>query len=166
MSQNVFFALIGYFIEHILEYGHYNRKAVIIGAVLSFVALAITCFMTYYHANKVGVCTTEQQEAFFNSFICIPAMYVYFLVKTLSARVCNQRIQNVASVLGAAVFGVYLIEKFIRAFISGIYVLLYPIVGSFIASLVWCLVVCCVGFVIVISLKHTPGIKKLVNRFI
>lgn len=166
VSQNVFFALVGYYLEHVLDEKHYNRKTVIVSVVLSVASIMITCLMTYYQANKVALCTTEQNEAFFNSFICIPAMTVYFLVKKVSPKFHGLRVQRVMSALGAAVFGVYLIEKIIRALTSGAYKLLSPILGSFIAALVWCFVTCCVGFAIILSLKRIPVIKKLVNRFI
>ena len=93
-------------------------------------------------------------------------MTVYFAVKSLCSSYRGQGAEKVMSVLGAAVFGVYLIEKIIRTLTDGVYTLLSPIIGSFAASLVWCLVVCCVSFAIIIPLKHIPGVKKLVNRLI
>lgn len=166
VSQNVFFALMGYFLEHVPDEKYYGKKTVVGAILFSIAALVITCLMTYFQAVKTGVCSTAQQEAFFNSFICVPAMTVYFAVKCLCAAHRGQNAEKVMSVLGASVFGVYLIEKIIRALTDRVYTLLSPFIGSFAASLVWCLAVCCVGFAIIIPLKHIPGVKKLVNRFI
>ncbi len=166
VSQNVFFALMGYYLEHVPDEKCCRKKTVAAAILFSIAAMVITCLMTYVQSVKTGVCSTAQQEVFFNSFICIPAMTVYFAVKSLCSSYRGQGAEKVMSVLGAAVFGVYLIEKIIRTLTDGVYTLLSPIIGSFAASLVWCLVVCCVGFAIIIPLKHIPGVKKLVNRLI
>lgn len=166
VSQNVFFALMGYFLEYVLDERCPKKKTLAFGIVLSVIAITVTCLITYLQAINVGECSTEQQEAFFNSFICIPAMTVYWGIKHLPFRGDNPKRQRVLPILGASVFGVYLIEKIIRAMTRGIYLWLSPFVGSFAASLVWCLAVCGIGFAIIVPLKHIPVLKKLVNKFI
>ena len=122
--------------------------------------------MTHYQTISTNVSSAEQLESFFNSFICIPAMTVYFLIKYLVGKIDLEKYQKLISLFGASVFGVYLIEKFCRSLTNKIYLLSFPIIGSFAASLIWCFVTCCVAFAIVITLKSIPGVKKLVNKFI
>lgn len=70
------------------------------------------------------------------------------------------------SVIGSSVFGVYLIEKIIRALTTSVYGLLLPYLGSFMASTIWCLVTGCVAFLIIVLLKNIPILKRIVNMFI
>jgi hypothetical protein len=166
VTQNVFFALMGYYLEHVFVKKSNNKKFIIVSIVLSILSLIVTCFITYYQTIIEGVCSTEQLEAFFNCFICIPAMTVYFLIKSVSSKINSQRVQKLLSILGSSVFGVYLIEKIVRTLTRIVYTSLLPFVGSFVASLAWCLVTCCLAFLIIIPLKHIPIIKNLVNKFI
>ena len=103
---------------------------------------------------------------FFNSFICIPAMTVYFLIKYFILKNNIEKYQKIVSILGTAVFGVYLIEKFCRALTDSIYVISVPVVGSFGASLIWCFATCCIAFALIIVLKNIPYVKKIINQFI
>lgn len=166
LSQNFFFALTGYYLEHVLGERHYNKKTIFFSVLLSVTAILVTCLMTYYQTLVMGTCSTEQLESFFNCFICIPAMSVYVLVRFLGEKIKRERTKKVLSILGAGVFGVYLIEKFVRALTSGVYTLLSPFVGSFAAALVWCLATVCLGVAIVLPLKHIPFVKSIVNKFI
>ncbi|MBQ2881076.1 MAG: acyltransferase [Clostridia bacterium] len=166
MTQNVFYALMGYYFEHIFEEADHYKRNLVIGIVLSIISVLITCFITYYQVWIEGISDTQQMERFFNCFIFIPTITVYCIIKNVGTKIKNVGICKWISVLGSAVFGVYLIEKFIRALSGIVYQLLAPFLGSFIASLVWCLAVLCLGLIFVVFLKHIPFIKKIVNRFI
>ncbi len=166
ISQNVFYALVGYYIEHILDKKNYNKKNVCLGIALSIIAIAITCFITYHQIKTLDAVSGDQAERFFNCFICIPTITVYFIVKNTGAKINKASVQKVISILGSAVFGVYLIEKFLRSIVSRIYYLTCPFVGSLIASWIWCLATLCLGLIVVVPLKHIPVVKKIVNKFI
>lgn len=122
--------------------------------------------MTHYQAITAGECTPEQWEQFFNCFICIPAMTLYCAAKCMGEKLQGVRVQKILPVFGGAVFGVYLIEKFARALTDRVYVWMSPVVGSFVASLIWAFAALCLSMLIVLIGKQTPGIKKLVNRLI
>lgn len=154
---------MGYYLEHVWKD---NKMSIIVGIIFSVVSIIATCLITYLLTIRVGTGSAEQLESFFNCFVCIPAMTVYLGIKSVSTRIKSQRAQKLLSVFGSAVFGVYLIEKFMRLLTGTVYTLLLPLVGSFIASLVWCLATCSLAFLIIISLKHIPIVKKLVNKFI
>ena len=166
ISQNIFFSLIGYYVEHVIDKNDCNKKTIFVSVLLSIVSIAITCLITYYQTIREIECSAEQLEMFFNCFICIPAMTVYIIMKLLSIKIKSQKCHRIWSILGASVFGVYLIEKILRALTDVVYVVLSPNIGSFVASLVWCLVTCCLSFLIVVSIKHISIIKSIVNKFI
>jgi surface polysaccharide O-acyltransferase-like enzyme len=163
VTQNMFFALMGYYLEHVWKE---NKRSVIVGIILSAVSIVATCLITYLLMVREGTGSAELLESFFNCFVCIPAMTVYCGVKSVSSKIKSQRVQKLLPVFGSAVFGVYLIEKLVRLLTRTVYTAFSPFVGSFIASLVWCFATCCLAFLIIIPLKHIPGIKKLVNKFI
>lgn len=166
VSQNVFFSLMGYYLEHVLDQKYFHRKTVLLSVMFSVIAVGIICLVTYVQAVALGMCSVKQYEAYFNSFICIPAMTVYLLVKIAASNITGGIVTKVLSILGTSVFGVYLIEKIIRALTNMVYITLAPSIGSFAASLVWVLVICGTGFILIATLKHTPGLKKVVNWFI
>lgn len=165
VTQNIFYALIGYYLEHTLDKRYYNKKTVVWSIVFSIVAIVVTCFMTWLQMVK-GVSNIEQIEMFFECFICIPAMTLYFLVKLGSSKIGCPKLKKILSVLGSSVFGVYLIEKILRAVTNIVYDLMLPICGSFAAALIWCLVTGVLSVVIIISLKRIPYVKTIINKFI
>lgn len=166
VTQNVFFALMGYYLEHIFESKNNNKKFILVGIVLSIISIIGTCLITYYQMIRAETCSTAQIESFFNCFICIPAMTVYLLIKETSSKINRKRAQMVLQIFGSAVFGVYLIEKIVRILTGWVYTAVVSFVGSFVASLLWCFATCCFAFLIIISLKRIPGLKDLVNKFI
>ena len=166
LTPNVFYAIAGYYLEYVADYRKNRKRILLLGVGLSGVALAITCFMTHDQLATAGKLPTEQLERFFNCFICVPAMTLYYVMKCIGENLRSKKIRKLLSVLGGTVFGIYLIEKFARALTDPIYVLIAPVVGSFAASLIWSLAALCVSFIVVVSLKHMPVIKNAVNRFI
>ena len=165
LTQNLFYALAGYYVEHRVDLRNCNRTLMWLGGLLNVIGLAVTLVLTH-RLLLSGEKDPAQLEQFFNCFICIPAICLYMLVKHFGSRVKSLRMQKVISTLGAAVFGVYLIEKFSRALTGIVYELLAPLIGSFAASLIWCLAVVLLSLLIVVPAKHIPGLRKVVNRFI
>lgn len=166
IEQNVFFAMIGYYLEHVFDEKKYNKKYIVWSIVLSVISLAVACGMTHCLVLKEGVGDTERLQMFFKAFIAIPTVSIYLLAKFSSHKIKSEKVQKALGALGSAVFGVYLIEKILRSVTNAVYVLLAPFLGSFVAALVWCFATCCLAFLIILSLKHIPCLKKIVNKFI
>jgi len=165
VTQNVFYALMGYFCEHVADIEKRNAKAMWLGIGASAAAIGLTCLMTNW---KIMVIRggAEEAEQFFHCFLSIPTLTVYCLAKRVAGRIKNQGLQKWLPIIGSAVFGVYLIEKFVRSLTSIVYTVLAPVAGSMIASLLWCITVLCVSLLIVLFFKHIPVFKNLVNRLI
>ncbi len=166
MSQNIFYALTGYFLEHILDEKYYNAKTIWLCTAASVCAVAITCFVTHSQIMVHEMQDAAKSETFFNCFISVPSITVYILLKHTARRIKRQGIQKWLTIIGGAVFGVYLIEKFVRSLTKYVFLLSEPVIGSFAASFIWIFAVLIVSLLIVIPLKHIPGIKKIVNKFI
>lgn len=166
MTPNIFYALVGYYLEYVMDHQKNRKRTISLGIALSVIALALTCFMTHYQSVIVVECSMEQLECFFNCFICIPAMALYITIKYAGEKIRSPQMQKLLPIAGGTVFGIYLIEKFVRALTEPVYVAVVPLVGSFTASLIWVFAVFCLSFVIVIAMKYIPVIKKTVNWFI
>ena len=165
LTQNTFYALIGYFAEHIADIKKYGKRVIAQIGLLNVIGFTVTALMTY-HLLLSGEKDTAQLEWFFNCFVCIPAISLFILTKHIGDRIKYPRTQKIISKLGGAVFGVYLIEKFTRALTAAVYQFTLPVLGSFAASLIWCFTALCISLLIVLLLKHMPFLKKIVNRFI
>ena len=166
MSQSVFFGLMGYYFEYIFEPKIFKAKIGFIGVGLSLIVLVATCAMTHFKFIANGAEGLENCEIFFNNFIAVPTITMYYLMKQFAKKIVNPKLQFAITLMGSAVFWVYLIEKILRALTGFVYTLIYPIVGEFVAALIWSLAVWIVGLIIVIIIKHIPVIKKVVNKFI
>ena len=166
LTPNIFYALAGYYLEHVMDHQKNRKRKIVMGIALSVAALAITCFMTHYQTVVLDDWGTEELERFFNCFICIPAMTLYMIMKYAGEKIRSARMEKLLPVLGGTVFGIYLTEKFARALTDFVYVRMAPIVGSFAAALIWVFAAFASSFVIVALVKHTPVIKKVVNKFI
>jgi len=164
-TQNLFYALIGYYLERVMDKRRYTAKNLWIWTLLSVLALVITGLISAANQMKNSD-TMEQIEAYFNCFICVPAITVYSAVKHFASKLKGERLNKWLSILGSAVFGVYLIEKIVRAFTGFVYTWTAPILGSLTATLLWVLSVLCISLVIIVALKHIPLVKKAVNKLI
>ena len=98
VTQNVFFALMGYYLEHVFVYNNNNKIIILVGIVLGIISIIVTCLITNYQLIQEEICSTEQIESFFNCFICLPAMTVYFLIKSVSSKINSRRIQTYLSI--------------------------------------------------------------------
>lgn len=165
LSESVFFALAGYYTEHRFDMHKCSKRLCVSVGVLNAFFLSIMALMTHQLILS-GESDPSQLERFFGCFICIPTISLYLLVKSFSKKIKSPTLRNILSSLGGAVFGVYLIEKFGRKLTEPIYILLEPMIGSFASSLLWCMSVFVLCLAIVILSKHTPVVRKVVDRFI
>jgi len=165
-TPNIFYALTGYYLEHVAVCRRNRKNEIFQGIILSIVALTATCLLTHYQMVAAGHQDAHQLEYFFNCFICIPAMTLYNLVKYLGKNIKSAKQEKLLTFLGSAVFGIYLIEKFCRTLAGSLYSVLAPAVGSFCASLIWVFATFCLSLALVTFAKNAPVIKKVVNKFI
>lgn len=165
-ADNLFYTLAGHFFEHMANAVYYSRKGRVIGLGLSAAAVAISCLMTHYRAQVMGVCNSGVSQAFHNSFVCIPAFTVYVWVRPCAECIRSETAKQWIGMLGSAVFGVYLIEKLLRLATEFVYQAAHPVIGSFLASLLWISAGLTVGLAIICGLKSMPYIKRLINWFI
>lgn len=166
-ASNIVYVLAGYFLESRVENSRFSTKNMILIGALSLCSIALTCVITQINISYVGLSDLNLVESYFNSFIIVPAFSVFFIVKGIFLRISvSEKIGNIITTAGASVFGTYLIEKILRAATSFVYNFLNPYIGSFLASIVWVIVVAFVGLTFITIIKKLPYISKLANRLI
>lgn len=160
-AQNVFYVIMGYYFEHILEEKYYTGKNLLAGIALSFAAIAVSCAVTQYQIKVDNVCNPEILERFFNCLIAIPTFTAYFGAKYFFKK--HQpagRSRKLIETVGGTTFGIFLLEGILRDSTKSVRDLCEPYIKSFPACLVWILVALLLGAAIVWLLKKIPGVKR------
>lgn len=155
----VFYPLVGYAMEHVIERRRYTGKNVLVLMALGMTAVVICGVLT---TNRMQATGDKTAEVFHNSLIAVPACAVYLAVKFICEKFkLPACIKRLAVVAGGTVFGVMLLEDILRKELAGIFEYLKPIVGIFPACVVWVTSVVLLGAVLSWILKRIPGIRKL-----
>lgn len=156
---NIFYVLMGYYIEKKLDKKYFTKRNVYIGLIVSFIAISISCFMAHYNIYVTGV-DKESSFIFHNSLISIPTIAVYFSSKYVFEKIkLSPRAVNLICFLGGTTFGIYLIEEMLREKTLFIYNYLKPIIHTLPATIIWISAACILGAIIVAIFKRIPIIK-------
>lgn len=159
--SNIFYVLIGYYVENKLDKKYFKQKNVYIGFAISFFAIFISCLMTHYRVAITGECNETVSQAFHNSLIAIPTITIYFSSKYFFENVnLNPRIIKVIQLVGGTTFGIYLMEGMLRERTMFIFQYLKPIIHTLPACIIWIGFACFLGSIITAILKRVPIIRK------
>ncbi len=156
-AQNIFYVIMGYYFEHILEEKYYTGKNLLAGIVLSFAAIAVSCAVTQYQIKVENICS----ESFFSCLIAIPTFTAYFGAKYFFKKYqTGERSRKFIETVGGTTFGIFLLERVLRDATWRVRDFCEPYINSFPACLVWLLVAFLLGAAIVWLLKKIPGVKR------
>ena len=155
---------MGYYVENICSTEKYTPKNMWIVVVASIISIGLTCGMTHLKIQRIEILDVNEVESFFMCFISIPACSVYFIVKHIS-KIKSNMLEKIA-VWGQYVFGVYLIEKILRALTTDIYALVEVYIGSFCASILQVFCVMLSGLIIIRIIKKIPFLSNVINKFV
>ncbi|MDO5399924.1 MAG: acyltransferase family protein [Eubacteriales bacterium] len=162
-SSSIFFFVMGYFFERHLDSSAFSRKNILLGVLLSFIAVGITCYMTMFKAKLTGQTGVDIPMDYFSSLIAFPAFCVYGAVKRLFQSVkVSAKMRKIMTQIGSTTFGIYLLEGFLRSGTEFVYTSLEPVLTPLPAALLWIAAALAVGIVLVTILKKIPGIRYLV----
>ncbi|MBP1575773.1 MAG: acyltransferase family protein [Oscillospiraceae bacterium] len=164
--NNVYYVLLGYYCENILDIKKITSKNIAYGILLSLIAIAVSCCMTNYKINIIGTEDNNALESFFSSLISIPSFTLYVVFRKLCAKEIPQRVEMFIAEIGGSVFGAYLFEKLIRMVTAFVYGGFNKIIGPFWASIVWVGAGMTFGLVIITLLKKIPFIGKYIRMVI
>lgn len=155
----IFYPLMGYALEHVLDKRRYTGKNVLFLTAAGMLAIAVCCVLT---TNRMQVTGDKTAAVFHNTLIVLPACAAYFTAKFLCEKYrLPAWIKKATATVGSTVFGIMLLEDILRKELTGIFECLKPRVGIFQACVVWVAAVVASGAVLTWVLKRIPGVKRL-----
>lgn len=157
VNVNIFYMLMGYALEH--EYIRKKRNPcvglLLAGVFFCIIAEVFFCCLRFQRAG-------EFRQGDLDLLVPVLAVLLFETVRVICGKVkLPEFMQKTVLVAGSCVFGVYLLEQFIRTLLLPFYVYLTEHSVGIIACTVYVLVTWLVSSVLVFILKKVPGMRKL-----
>ncbi len=164
-SQNyVVYALLGFYIERVMKKERMNLETLTVLIMLSVMSVGMTYILTEWRMDWFGTWTTNNSQAFLNTFIAIPSVTVFYTAKYWYTRhPAPGRKAAVWSLLATGTFGTYLFERFWRDNTEFVFDVCMKKLNSFTSSLIHILAACVLGILATLLYKIVTGM--LINRF-
>jgi len=150
-----------YFISGYLAEQLYNDDCKHRVALFSLSMILIPLIYMFLLSVFKGTYREENGSAFVVELLYPVTLGIFMLLKTINW----ERLSTISKFFlfcGEMVFGLYLIEDYLRNVFAFIYDFLCPLISPMAACLVWLMVVFIVGIAIVWLIKHIPIIGKLI----
>ena len=136
-----------------------NKKYIRLSLIAGILSIAATCIMINYK----GVITGKWDEGFIRNLVFIHAGVLFYLIKCLFEKYnISDGMKNAISAIGSVTFGIYVLECVYRKMTEPLFYMLEPYLPTFIATVVWILVACIFGGLVTYTLKHIPGIRRII----
>ena len=160
----VVYSLCGFYIERVMKKEKLNLETLTLYIILSFLSIGGTYLLTEWRMEWFGNWTSNDSQAFFNVFIPIPSVTVFYIAKYWFTRhPASGRKAAVWSLLATGTFGTYLFERFWRDNTEFVFDFMARKLDSFTSSLVHILAACVLGILATLLYKVVTGMLK--NRF-
>jgi len=115
--------------------------------------------MIHYKATITG----RWDEGFIRNLVFIHAGALFYLLKCLFEKYnFSDGIRNAIATIGSVTFGIYVLEYVYRKMTEPLFFVLESYLPTFIATVVWILVACIFGGLVTYTLKHIPGIRRII----
>ena len=166
-QNNIFYPLIGYYIENLMEKKHYTHKNQALSFLFSVVSIGLICLIVSNSpCSGDNLTDIMNYDKIFGLMPCIPAVSLYLFMKCVLNPSYKGGNKVIIEQLGGSVFGVYLIEKITRRITSFVFDYAKPYTGGFLASVLWVFTAVGLGFVIVCTVRNLPYIGKYIRKWI
>ena len=163
MGDNIFYPLVGYFIDYRLPKEFLEKKkSGWISIVVSAGIIGICCVLTRMQSMLLNAWDEGSTQTFFNTFIFIPAGCIYFVAKYwLSKCRVSEKILNILCKIGLCTFGVYLLETIYREETKPVFWIMLSHFPTIIACVTWILCAFILGIAVTFILKNVPIINRV-----
>lgn len=155
IEMPIIYFVSGYIIEKIAteaREGHVTILAILLASSSFLYMFMLTINNEEYRGNN--------GQAFVLQLLYPLTIGIFTLIKAINWNK-YQAISKIAVFCGGAVFGIYLIEDYLRNTLGFIYDYLAPIISPMAACLVWLIAVFTIGLIIIHILKKIPCLRKL-----
>ena len=162
LAQNVFFMLVGYWAENVLDMSRLGRRGMTAIALAGAGAIVLTCVLTVYKAAIDGRYDAELSTVFHASFVAVPTISTYILLKYAFARVpLRESVSRAILYMGELTFGIYLTHMFAMRVIRYVKILLDPYLGTFTLALLVVFMTAILSGAAIALIKRIPLVSKL-----
>ena len=149
----IFYPLIGYYLGK--KKTTVNSKTLLVCFILFLISILLTAYITDYKIRLTGELGEGTVSTFYGSTRPLQVIFIFLFVrKVFENKKLPCVLEKVILSIGKCTFGIYLIEEALRESLYFIYVDLRSKVDCFQATLLFVLVVFCIGFFIVFLGKY------------
>lgn len=160
-TYNLFYFIMGYYFEKIMDDSQINKKVLLIGFALSVLAISISCYMIMYQARITGVLSETESHGFHGRLIAIPTFTVYISAKHFfQNHKISLPLQKIITTVGSTAFGVYLLQGMLLPRTEFVYHYFSPVIKALPACFVWVTTACLIGTILTLVLKKIPIVKN------
>lgn len=163
-SQYLVFFMAGNYFGNVLAEKELSGKTAGVYAMLGFIAIIISCFITKYMTDITGMTGQGEAQRFYNNLIFIPSIAIFYSARYFSSKYenyLNQRVKNIIYALGSTVFGVMLIENLWREKLEIVFHILKPYWRNFPSCIIWVMLTWICASATILLMKKIPVVKKL-----
>ena len=158
---NIFYMLMGYYLEYVVPKKNYTNKNAVKFLFLGIAVTGLCVLISHFYFSKNGY--TDKNLIFSKKFMTLPALALYFFVKTLCQnKVPSERLSKFILFLGSNVFGIYLADSLLRRVFISLLDILPPVIGDLPACYLYVFVCVVTGFIVIGLLRLIPFVRKLI----
>ena len=166
ISQNyVIYTLFGFYIDRVMKKERMNLETATLLIIASALAIGSSYMLTEWKMASAEVWTAAESQTFFNTFISIPSITVFFIAKCLyMRRPVTGRAAAIWSLLSTGTFGTYLFERYWRDTTWFAYETATRKLSPFASSFIHILVAAAMGILATLVYKLLTGMFKSLFR--
>jgi ABC-type proline/glycine betaine transport system permease subunit len=159
ISQNyVIYTLFGFYIDRVMKKERMNLENATLLIIASALAIGGSYMLTEWKMASVETWTGAASQTFFNTFISIPSIAVFFIAKCLyTRRPIVGHPAAIWSLLATGTFGTYLFERYWRDTTQFAYELANRKLSPFVSSFFHILVATALGILATLAYKLLTG---------
>lgn len=162
----IIFPVVGYYLENRIPDEKYNVRGIYRLIMASAITFAVFVAMTLYRNLPYEEFTTYDKGLYTCGLTLILDITVFYIIKFLfdikvNGTQMSSKPYKFITVVGTAVFGVYLIEGNVRYYTEAVCAFMSEYIGDFPAAIAWVLIIFSISLVISLIMKIIPGLKKV-----
>lgn len=165
-TRSFLYPCLGYFLEHRVDIKKAKKYLSILWIVNIF-TLALTCFLTYIHVQKTGICYEGKSQVFFWHFVMINCTTLFITIKYyFTFNKLNEYVSKLIVSIGKSTLGIYLMHlMFVKS--SKVNTILYFLknilrINAMISCLIYCLIIMLMCYILTLIIRKIPLIKKMI----
>lgn len=158
----IFWPLMGYYLVHKMPDKFYEKKFRWLGFLASIIAIGIIVYMSYERALPIEEFTDYDKGLFTCSLTAVFGIYTFYIIQYVGRNWNGTSFfGKTLRHFGTCTFGVYLLERIITSITLPVWEIFDAYMPRMCATIIWNVVVFCIGVIFVSILKKIPYIRKL-----